>query len=134
MRGCYNATRMPKRPVILIERARKMRRAPSPGEKALWGELRGRGNGKLVFRKQHLVCGYIVDFACVLAKVVIEVDSVWFHMDKGDYDAKRQQDLEKAGYLVLRYWHSDVMERTTEIGSDIVELCRKRIAERRANS
>lgn len=119
-------TFMSQRPQKLIERARSMRRKPSPGERALWSQLCGRGGG-IAFRRQHPIGHYIVDFACLKAKIVIEIDGVWFHMDRGDYDAVRSQHLESEGFLVLRYDHSDVVERAIEIGSDIFELCQRRI-------
>ena len=105
-----------------------MRRSPTPGERALWSQLSGRGPTHTVFRRQHLIGDYIVDFVCVRAKVIIEVDGLWFHMDRGAQDASRQNDLESQGYLVLRYSHSEVMENAVSIGSDVVELCRERIA------
>ena len=56
-----------------LERARELRHDMTPAEKILWGELRGNKLG-VHFRRQHVIAGFIVDFYCHKAALVVEVD------------------------------------------------------------
>lgn len=51
--------------------------------------------------------GYIVDFACPEAKLVIELDGSQ-HAERVEADRSRTASLERAGYLVLRFWNNEV--------------------------
>ena len=57
-----------------IERARSYRKAPTSAEDRLWSMLRNRRYRDEKFRRQHAIGPYIVDFACVDARLVVEVD------------------------------------------------------------
>ncbi|MDQ0349323.1 endonuclease domain-containing protein [Ancylobacter vacuolatus] len=57
-----------------IERARRLRRDQTDVENRLWSRLRDRRLDGLKFRRQAPVDRYIVDFLCVDAKLVIELD------------------------------------------------------------
>ncbi len=54
------------------DRARELRRNGTMPEKLLWGMLRGRRLASLKFRRQMPVGNYIVDFACVEHRLVVE--------------------------------------------------------------
>ncbi|MEJ7747496.1 MAG: DUF559 domain-containing protein, partial [Luteimonas sp.] len=56
------------------ENARALRNASTDAERHLWQQLRGRRLAGLKFRRQFPIAGYIADFACVEARLVIEVD------------------------------------------------------------
>jgi very-short-patch-repair endonuclease len=60
------------------------------------------------FRRQVRIDRYIVDFACHLKKVIIEVDGGQ-HGNQLAADAQRTKTLEANGYTVLRYWNNDVL-------------------------
>ncbi len=55
-------------------RARELRREMTPAEKVLWQELRGNKLG-LHFRRQQIIAGFIADFYCYAASLIIEVDA-----------------------------------------------------------
>ena len=57
---------------------------------------------------------YIADFACVDAKVVIEVDGGQ-HLAQREYDARRDTELVARGYQVLRFWDTDVLLNTESV-------------------
>ena len=60
------------RPMTQI--ARRLRRAPTPAETALWEVLRDRRCGGLRFLRQHDIGHYVVDFYCAEARLAVEVD------------------------------------------------------------
>lgn len=53
--------------------------------------------------------GFIVDFACVEAKLIVELDGGQ-HADGSDADRARTEKLERAGYLVIRFWNNEVFD------------------------
>jgi very-short-patch-repair endonuclease len=60
------------------------------------------------FRRQYPIDGFIADFACVEAGVVIELDGGQ-HAEQADYDRMRDNRLNNAGYRVLRFWNHEVL-------------------------
>ena len=91
----------------LIARAREMRKGQSRAEKAVWNVVRGNRLG-VKFRRQHPVEGYIADFACVEAMLIIEIDG-HSHDLQQDYDAERTAKLEAAGWRVLRVTDNEAL-------------------------
>lgn len=87
---------------MLITRARAMRKQSSRAERALWEMLRDRRLGAK-FRRQYPIDHYIADFACVEAKLVVEVDGL-SHADAEQvaYDERRTSALGVLGWQVLR--------------------------------
>jgi very-short-patch-repair endonuclease len=87
--------------------AEQMRREPTPAEAKLWFHLRaGRLNG-LHFRRQQVIDGFIVDFYCHAAGLVVELDGS-VHRLQADYDAERDWILEERGLCILRFSNSQV--------------------------
>lgn len=87
-------------------RARDMRRNPTPQERVIWQRLRelNRMLGAH-FRRQAPVGPFIADFVDFGRRVVIEVDGGQHGKDR---DAPRDAWFEGQGFLVLRFWNSDV--------------------------
>ena len=93
---------------ILLERAKQMRREPTPLEQRLWLALRAKRFVGAKFRRQVVIGRYIVDFACRLPKMlVIEIDGDT-HGAQGGYDAERTAVLEARGYEVIRFTNAEV--------------------------
>jgi very-short-patch-repair endonuclease len=88
--------------------ARRLRRDATDAEKALWRYLRNRSAGGGKFRRQQPIGPYIVDFVCLNARLVIEVDGGQ-HAVTLAADTQRTAFLEKEGYRVLRFWNHDVL-------------------------
>ena len=82
-----------------------MRRAPTEAEHKLWIELRARRLDGFKFTRQFAVAGYIADFACREAKLIVELDGVAHDVEA---DALRDRNLALAGYRVLRFHNRDV--------------------------
>jgi very-short-patch-repair endonuclease len=55
-----------------IGKARHLRRALSSPEARLWTRLRERAPGKPVFRRQHPIGPYVLEFYCARARLAIE--------------------------------------------------------------
>ena len=91
---------------------RKLRKAMTDAEKKLWQQLRGKQFDGYKFRRQHPFGDFILDFVCMEAKLVIEVDGG--QHNKSAQDLVRDQVLQKAGLGVMRFWNNQVLN---EMGS-----------------
>jgi very-short-patch-repair endonuclease len=89
--------------------ARDKRRDPTSCEDQLWKALRLTRPGRLKFRRQHAIAGFIVDFYSVKASLVIEVDGP-IHQQQREEDAQRQSVLEGLGLTVLRFTNDEVLD------------------------
>ena len=92
-----------------ITKARNLRVASTDVERVLWTHLRGRRLGNFKFRRQQPICGYIVDFACVETRLVIELDGGQ-HSEQVTQDAHRTAMLAKNGFRVMRFWNDEVLK------------------------
>ena len=63
------------------------------------------------FRRQYPLCGYVVDFVCLAARLVIEADGGQ-HVVQAAYDNERTRKLEEAGFRVLRFWNDEILRHT----------------------
>lgn len=70
------------------EDARLLRKNMTEAETVLWQELRGRRLCGFKFRRQQVIDGFIVDFYCEQAKLVVEVDG-------GIHDKEPQKELDE---------------------------------------
>jgi very-short-patch-repair endonuclease len=78
-----------------------MRHAATSSEIALWSSLRGGALG-VTFRRQVPIGGcFIGDFVASEVKLVVEVDGSW-HFHRGTADARRDRELQRLGFTVLR--------------------------------
>lgn len=111
-------------PVSHRQFACAMRNEPTSGEAALWQMLRGRKLEGLRFRRQHPIAGFLVDFFCLDAKLIIEVDGS-HHAENVD-DIKRDATLQALGYQVLRFWNDDVLHNGDGVVQMILEATGKR--------
>ncbi|MEA3011081.1 MAG: UDP-N-acetyl-alpha-D-muramoyl-L-alanyl-L-glutamate epimerase [Sphingomonadales bacterium] len=92
-----------------LERARSLRRDMTAQEKLLWGQLRDRRLGGAKFRKRMWLAGYVADFACPEARLVVEADGSQ-HADNSEYDAERERAFARLGWGTLRFWNNEITE------------------------
>jgi very-short-patch-repair endonuclease len=78
----------------------RRREARSEPERVLWAALRSSQLG-VRFRRQVVICGYIVDFFAPAARLVVEVDGAHRRLKPGA-DKRRDRALAAAGLHVLR--------------------------------
>ena len=102
------------------QKARELRNNPTDAERFLWSHLRLRQLGGHKFRRQQPLGDYIVDFACLEKRVVIEVDGGQ-HAEQTDYDSKRENWLRAEGFTVLRFWDHDVLMHVEDVKQVIWE-------------
>ena len=92
-----------------IKRARAMRHEPTSAEAMLWAILRSRRYRDIKFRRQHAIGPYVVDFACVGARLVIEVDGPSHEGEEQvAFDVQRTELLKRSGWRVVRIPNADV--------------------------
>ena len=109
----------------LRQRARDLRLHPTDAERILWRHLRARQLDGFKFRRQHPIAGYVADFVCIEARLVVEIDGGQ-HAKDTRYDALRTQRIEAKGYRVLRSWNNDVMSNVEAVVNVILRECHAR--------
>jgi len=103
------------------ELARQLRNNPTIAEARLWEELRELRRQGFHFRRQVPVEQYIVDFACLRQRLVVEVDGIQhFEPVHAAKDAARDADLNWRGFKVLRFTNADVSERLDGVVLEIL--------------
>ena len=93
--------------ILTSKLQRKLRKAMTDAEKKLWRQLRGKQFDGHKFRRQHPFGDFILDFVCLEAKLVIEVDGG--QHNESAQDLVRDQTLQKAGFRVMRFWNNQVL-------------------------
>ena len=93
----------------LLTRARELRKNSTDAEKYLWQKLRNRQLEGYKFKRQVPIGHYIVDFLCVSANLIVELDGGQ-HAEQQAYDDKRTALLTSKGFTVVRFWNNEVLE------------------------
>lgn len=83
-------------------------------ETILWSRLHRDAVWK--FRRQHPIGRYIADFACIAARIVVEVDGATHSSDAQiAYDRIRTASLKRQGWRVVRVANDDVYRRLSAV-------------------
>ena len=85
----------------------------TPAEKILWEELRANKLG-VHFRRQQVIQGFIVDFYCHKAGLVIEVDGDIHDLQKEE-DERREKVLSALGLRVVRFRNDEVVRDVSAV-------------------
>jgi very-short-patch-repair endonuclease len=85
----------------------RLRRDMTDAERKLWLAVRDRRLDGFKFRRQSTIGPYVVDFLCIEANLIVELDG---GQHSEDADAPRTYYLEEQGYTVLRFWNNDIIE------------------------
>ena len=102
-----------------LKRARQLRTQLTDAEMRLWMYLRRRQLNGAYFRKQCPIGPYIADFACLEAKLIIELDGGQ-HADS-TADKIRDAWFTTHGYRTLRFWNNDVLQNMDGVFLTITE-------------
>jgi very-short-patch-repair endonuclease len=92
----------------------------TPAEKILWQELRRNKLG-VHFRRQQVIVGFIVDFYCHKAGLVVEVDGD-IHDLQQEEDARREKVLSEMGLRIVRFGNEEVMRDLSAVVGKVREL------------
>jgi very-short-patch-repair endonuclease len=107
--------------------AKQLRREMTPAERLLWERLRRSQLNGYHFRRQQVVHGFVADFYCQAAALIVELDGE-AHAGREGYDAERDRILSDLGVLSVRFDNEAVCGQTDGVLKAISESCAQRIA------
>ncbi len=91
-----------------------MRKTPTRAEDFFWSLVRDRALDGLRFRRQVPIGFYVVDFACLSARLIIEADG-GVHALRTFDDAKRDAWLTSQGFRVLRFPNAEILRKPNDV-------------------
>jgi very-short-patch-repair endonuclease len=103
-----------------LDRARSLRTTQTLSERLVWSLLRANQLCGLKFRRQYRIDPWIVDFACEPQKLVVEIDG-GYHDEIVEDDLRRQSDLQRRGWKVLRFRNQDVEMNAESVACAIAD-------------
>ena len=104
---------------VRTARSRALRRDQTEAERKLWSMLRNRQLDGCKFRRQQPIDRYFADFACVEARLIVELDGGQ-HSDRVLHDAERTEILERLGWRVIRFWNHEVLSEGGGVAETIL--------------
>jgi very-short-patch-repair endonuclease len=114
----------------MANRARALRKNMTPPELLLWTRLKGRGEGRPIFRRQFVYERMIFDFYCVAAQLAVEIDgSTHWSEEKRASDEARDMWLKRRGIEVLRIEAGDVFRDLSGVADAVMLAAYARIEE-----
>lgn len=88
---------------------KELRDNPTEAEALLWQHLRGDRLGYR-FRFQYIIGDYIVDFACLPCRLIVEVDGEYHATEEQQaWDKARTEYLNRCGFQVIRFTNEEVI-------------------------
>ena len=91
----------------LLENAKSLRKNMTKQEKHLWYDFLC--NYPIKIYRQRVIDGFIADFYCHKAQLVIEIDDSQHYTPEGkEYDKFRTEMLNQQGLCVIRFTNLDV--------------------------
>lgn len=100
-----------------IDRAKEMRQRPTKAEALLWSAVRKKQLGPRFLRQAPLL-GYIADFYCHDARLVVEVDG-GYRAERTETDKLRDRRLLAAGIRTLRFTNARVLDQLPLVLAEI---------------
>ena len=108
--------------------ALQMRRVMTEAEALLWESLRGNQVGGLHFRRQQVIDGFIADFYCRAARLIVECDGA-VHQHQVEYDRERDAVLSTHNLRVLRFTNDSIKNDINSVLNDILSAAPPSITE-----
>jgi very-short-patch-repair endonuclease len=91
----------------MLRRAQSLRKNATKEENDLWYKFLR--NYPVQWKRQKVIAGYIVDFYCSRAKLVVELDgSQHYEKDAMEYDRVRTEILNSLEIQVIRFTNLDI--------------------------
>ncbi|MCA3692912.1 endonuclease domain-containing protein [Aquidulcibacter sp.] len=118
---------MPNIPPLILKRARALRHRPTKSEEIFWNRVRNRQIPGLKFRRQVPIHGHVVDFACLMHRLIVEIDGGVHRLPEVQVrDQDRDFHLMGLGYHVLRFSDRANLEELETVVGLIEDYVRKR--------
>jgi very-short-patch-repair endonuclease len=89
--------------------SKSLRQRMTQAERLLWGRLRNNRLEDIHFRRQQIIAGFIVDFYCHQANIIIELDGA-VHLQNKEADIERDTILKEMGFQIIHFTNEEVME------------------------
>ncbi|MBK9445853.1 MAG: endonuclease domain-containing protein [Betaproteobacteria bacterium] len=105
------------------EFAKLLRRNMTDAEQLLWRNLRAGRFFNEKFRRQQPIGPYIVDFAHLGKRLIIEADGG--QHNGAVSDAKRDAWLRAQGFTVMRFWNNDILGNLNGVLEAVAEALSK---------
>jgi very-short-patch-repair endonuclease len=99
-----------------------LRQRLTPVKNLLWAKLRKNGLGGYHFRRQQIIAGFIVDFYCYAAGLIVEVDGA-VHQLKKEADLHRDTIMMAKGFRVVRFTNREVLKNIESVLEKIADMC-----------
>ncbi len=96
---------------LTLEYAKKMREEPTLEEKILWEKIHINQLGVRI-RRQVIILGFIVDFYCPQANLIIECDGRKHDKEK---DKWRDFLLSSEGFKIVRFKNEDIRDNLSAV-------------------
>jgi very-short-patch-repair endonuclease len=108
-----------------VQRSKELRAQSNPHERALWLRLRNNQLHGLHFRRQQIIDGFLADFYCHAARLVIELDGL-IHLKQADYDKERDKVIAAHNLLVTRVTNAEIDSDLEQLLLRVADTCRAR--------
>ena len=105
-------------------RARDLRMNATDVEKIVWQKLRNAQLGAK-FRRRESILGFVADFVAHDHRLIVELDGGQHAEQRAAHDERRARMLEQAGFRILRFWNTDVIDNL----DGVLETIRARLEE-----
>jgi very-short-patch-repair endonuclease len=103
---------------MTLKSAKTLRAQMTDAERRLWYRLRAHRFAGAKFKRQVPIGRYVVDFACLSRKLVLEIDGG--QHNESEADRVRDEWLSRQGFKVLRLWNNDVLRAADSVLEMIV--------------
>ncbi|HUP91340.1 MAG TPA: endonuclease domain-containing protein [Solimonas sp.] len=108
--------------------SRALRNNLTDAEQKLWRHLRRKQLCGVQFYRQKPIGGFVVDFYCAAAKLVVELDGgQHFEVEHAAKDARRDAELRNMGLRVLRFDDRQALQETSAVLSVIHDQIQSRL-------
>ncbi len=114
---------------VKVQRSKELRAEMTPQEKMMWEQLRGNRLNGLHFRRQQIIDGFLADFFCHAAGLVIELDGL-IHLRQADYDRERDKAIAAHNLLVMRLTNDEIEQHLDQVLQRLATICETRRTER----
>ncbi len=89
--------------------AKDLRQNLTKAETILWKYIKGNKIEGVKFRRQFPIEPFIVDYAAIEIKLIIEVDGATHtSADEISYDRSRETYLKAQGWRIIRVWNNEI--------------------------